>query len=266
VHITRVRALEESVNVYFAGTAGCGKSTLTSAFDQWLETQGYDSVLVNLDPGAEALPYESDIDIREWVKLRDIMDEYGLGPNGAQIAAADLLALNAPEVKKVIDEFETDYIVFDTPGQLELFTFRESSNKIIECFGKDKSLMCFLMDPMLARNPNGFVSSLLLAITTNFRLSIPMLTMISKSDLLSEEEIERIQSWSADFYNLQNSLTEQVSGAQNQVSIELLKAIETTIGGRGQVEFVSSETMTGIEDIYDFIQEITMGGEDLEPR
>ena len=258
--------MEEAFNVYFIGTAGCGKSTLTATFHEYLENEGVDSVLLNLDPGAEDLPYEPDIDIREWIKLSDVMDEYGLGPNGAQIAAADLLALNVPEVRQILDEYDTDYVVFDTPGQLELFTFRESSRKIIESFDRDTSMLCFLIDPMLARNPNGFVSSLLLATTTSFRLGLPMLTLISKSDLLSAEEIEKIESWASDYQILFNALSDEVSSAQNQVSIEFLKAIETSTGKSGSIGFVSSETMTGLEDIYALAQNIAAGGEDSEPR
>jgi len=258
--------LREPFNIYFIGTAGCGKSTLTAAFHEYLDNEGIDSVILNLDPGAEDLPYEPDIDIRDWIKLSEVMQEYGLGPNGAQIAAADLLALNVPEVKEVLDKYDTDYVVFDTPGQLELFTFRESSRKIIESFGRETSMLCFLIDPMLAKNPNGLVSSLLLATTTSFRLGLPMLTMVSKCDLLSAEEIERIEGWSSDYQLLFNALSDEVTSAQNQVSIEFLRAIETATGKSGSICFVSSETMTGMEDIYALAQNIVAGGEDVEPR
>ncbi len=255
----------EGFNLYFVGTAGCGKSTITGAFSEWLQSQGYDSVLVNLDPGAESIPYEPDVDIREWVKLSDIMKEYGLGPNGAQIAAADMLAINAPKVLKVLDEFETDFVLLDTPGQLELFAFRDSSKKIIERFGREQSAICFLIDPMLGRNPNGFVSSMILSTITSFRLDVPVMNVLSKSDLLSEEEIEKIENWSTDSENLLNVLMDEVSGSQNQVSIEVLRAMET-IGAYGGVGFASSETMYGMEDIYTVLQEISSGGEDKDSR
>lgn len=257
--------MEEAFKIYFVGTAGCGKSTLTAAFSEWLQTQGYDSVLVNLDPGAETMPYDPDVDIREWVKLADIMREYGLGPNGAQIAAADLLAINAKKVAKVLEGFETDYVLYDTPGQLELFAFRDSSKKIIEAFNPEASMICFLIDPMLARNPNGFVSSMMLSAITSFRLEIPMMSIVSKSDLLSDEEIERIQGWSDNNESLFNALMDEIGGAQNQVSIEILRALET-VGIGGGIGFASSETMSGIEDIYNMIQQTAAGGEDKDSR
>lgn len=69
-----------SKRLFFVGTAGSGKSTLTGTFGQWLKNESYDGVTVNLDPGADTLPYEADVDIRDWVRLSEIMSEYKLAP------------------------------------------------------------------------------------------------------------------------------------------------------------------------------------------
>jgi len=92
-----------------------------------------------------------------------------------------------------------------------------------------------------------------------------MLKVISKSDLLSEEEIENIQNWSSDYYSLSGALGEEIASAQNLASIEFLHALEA-LGVGGNIRFASSETMFGMEDIYNFVQEIRAGGEDLVPR
>ncbi|MGB2826036.1 MAG: ATP/GTP-binding protein, partial [Thermoplasmata archaeon] len=183
-------------NLYFAGTAGCGKSTLTGTFQQWMRNEGFDAITVNLDPGVDTLPYEPDVDIRDWIRLSEVMAEYGLGPNGAQILAADMLALNAKEVVDVIDTFNTDYVLIDTPGQLELFAFRQSSRVILDAMDRESSVLAFLFDPVVAKNPNGFVTTFLLSATVQFRLTVPMVTMIAKSDLLSESERQLIERWS----------------------------------------------------------------------
>ena len=80
--------------LYFTGTAGSGKSSLVHAYQEWLDNIGLESIIVNLDPGADYLPYNADVDIRDWVNLSEVMEDYSLGPNGAQIAAADLMAVN----------------------------------------------------------------------------------------------------------------------------------------------------------------------------
>ena len=60
-------------NIYFVGTAGSGKSTMVGAFKRWLEDNEIDSVVINLAPGAEKLPYVPDIDIRERIHLDAVM-------------------------------------------------------------------------------------------------------------------------------------------------------------------------------------------------
>ena len=86
--------MKENIFLYMIGTAGSGKSTLSFSYQDWLNQQGLDSIIVNLDPGAENLPYEPNIDVRDWISLKEIMETNDLGPNGAQIACADMIALN----------------------------------------------------------------------------------------------------------------------------------------------------------------------------
>src|SRR5579863_1980996 len=113
--------MEPQATLFFTGTAGAGKTSLVSSFQGWLQAAGYDATVVNLDPGSESSTLAADIDIREWVRLSDVMDEYGLGPNGAQVAAADLIALKIFELKGALAELRSDYVLVDTPGQVELF-------------------------------------------------------------------------------------------------------------------------------------------------
>ena len=249
-------------HVYFVGTAGCGKSTLTNAFQLWLQNQGYDGITVNLDPGAGTLLYAPDVDVRDWIKIEEVMAEQGLGPNGAQVAAADMLALNIREIAQVIDGFDTDYVLIDTPGQVELFTFRQSSRVVVEQLSGEAAALCYLFDPMLARTPNGYVTSMMLASTVHFRLPVPMTSFLSKSDLLSEADVERIQLWGQDYYALFNALLDESVEAQTQVNVEFLQALES-IGASGPVIPVSAETGSGLEDIYASVQMILEGGEDV---
>jgi GTPase SAR1 family protein len=250
-------------HLYFVGTAGSGKSTLTNAFQLWLNNQGFDAVTVNLDPGADSLGYAPDVDVRDWIKLSEVMAEYGLGPNGAQIAAADMMALNMKEISQVVAGFDTDYVLIDTPGQIELFTFRQSSRVVVEELSGEMAMLAFLFDPALARVPNGFVSSLMLAATVHFRLPIPLVPVLSKVDTLPAEDKERIVLWSKDFYALFNALLDESVDAQTQVSAEFLQALET-VGANRLIVPVSSDSGEGMEDIYSAVQLALEGGEDVE--
>ncbi len=250
-------------NVYFVGTAGSGKSTMVGAFKNWLDEHEIDSVTINLDPGAERLPYTPDIDIREWINLDDVMSQCGLGPNGAQIAAADMMAMNIDKVSSLLDTYNVDYVLIDTPGQLELFAFRESSQTVMNALGHDKSMMVYLSDPMLYRSANGFVSALTLASLVQFRLNVPMINLLSKADVLKDEEIDHILNWYNNTDSLYASLLDEDRDPESVIGMELFRALEDT-GIFGEMRAVSSETGVGLDEIYSAVQAEFHGGDDAE--
>jgi len=254
--------MEDNLKIYFVGTAGSGKSTLTYAFQSWMNLQGYDAITVNLDPGAEQIPYAADVDVRDWISLGDAMDRYGLGPNGAQVMCADMLGLKAGEIKETIDEFETDYVLIDTPGQMELFAYRESSRTAINILGKENSTIIFLFDPLLSKNPMGFVSLLMLSASVQFRFLLPFVNVLSKADMLDEETIDNIITWGGDVMGLQDAILEIGDGMERESAIETLRAIEN-LETYKSITPASSETLLGMEDIYSAVQQVFMGGEDL---
>lgn len=250
------------INLYFIGSAGSGKSSLTGAYMGWMQNQGYDAISVNLDPGIENAPYVPDVDIRDWIKLRDIMKEHGVGPNGAQIIAADMLALNITEMKDIIESFETEYVIFDTPGQMELFVLRQSGKYLIDAFGVDKSIIGFLYDPVISRNPSGFISLMLQAASVQVRFNVPFLNILTKSDMLSDEERGKISGWSSDLMALDDAINSERPTMRSQLSIEFLSALKS-FGVSQNIIPVSSTYGSGMEDIYNAAQQIYFGGEDL---
>jgi len=254
--------MKEEIFVYFIGTAGSGKSTLTYNFQQWMSLRELDAITVNLDPGAENLPYEPDVDIRDWISLKEIMDTYGLGPNGAQIACADMLALNTDDIKKSIEAFKSDYILMDTPGQLELFVFREAGKYIIKFLNPTRSIVAYLLDPGLAKTPSGFISQLLLSITTNFRLGQSQVNILSKADMLSEKQLNLIEKWANNPEELNNSLEKEEASIYKEISSRILDLIEE-FESQCKIIPTGKEDFYGLEDLYTQIQLQFEGGEDL---
>lgn len=254
----------ENVHLYVIGTAGAGKSKLTSAVKQFMKQQGRDAIAVNLDPGAETLPYEPDVDVRDWIRLDEVMAQYGLGPNGAQVVAADLLAMNASNVKNTIEEFRTDYVLLDTPGQIELWVFREAGMHLTRVLAPENSAMLFLLDPFLAKQPSAFVSQMALAAVTQFRFQIPMLNVLSKVDLLPKEDLSRVLAWTEDTDLLYDEITKQV-GMYHELNLSMLRVLKD-LGTYTRLTPASGETLEGMEDVYAFVQNVYMGSEDLEPE
>ena len=253
---------KENIFVYLVGTAGSGKSTLAATFQEWFNRRGLDCIIVNLDPGAESLPYSADVDVRDWISLKEIMKEYGLGPNGAQIACADMLALNTGDIKTSIEGFKTDYVLLDTPGQLELFVFREAGKYMVDHLNRKRSVLVYLLDPLLAKEPSGFISQLLLSVSTHFRLGVPQINVLSKADLLTREQVERIEKWSKDSSTLYEDIQKEEATIYRELSENLFKLLDEF---RGYTHFIttSSETLLGMEDLYTIIQMEFEGGEDL---
>jgi GTPase SAR1 family protein len=252
----------ESIFLYFVGAAGSGKSSLTNGFKLWMDRMGFNAATINLDPGVEHLPYAPDIDVREWFVLSDVMEEYGLGPNGAQILAADMIALRTEEVRGIVEEINADYFLVDTPGQMELFTFRECSSIIIKALNEESSAIVFLYDPMLSSTPSNFVSQVMLGSTTQFRFHIPTMSVLTKVDILDEEKLDRILEWSKSSDALYDSLISESPSMEGHLNIELFRALEA-LGTYKELIPISAEQMTGMEDLYTTAQQMFMGGEDL---
>lgn len=251
--------------IYFVGTAGAGKSTLVKSYKEWMENMSYDAITVNLDPGAEFLPYTPDIDIRENISLESVMQNYNLGPNGAQILAADLMVQEAERVKELMDSYDSDYTLVDTPGQLELFAFRESSPQLVRSLGEESNALVYLFDSTLMKYPQSFVSSRFLALSVMTRFYIPFLGVISKADLLDPTERDRIISWNRNREELLNDLRTTTATLNIQLSEALIEGTES-LDILGESIYSSSESEEGMEDIYNFSQKLFYGSDDLERR
>lgn len=245
--------------IVFVGTAGAGKTTLTAATEAFLADQGVDVLTVNLDPGAEELPYDPGVDIRDRFTIDEVMADYGLGPNGAQIAAADMIATEFGNVHREVEAFGADVTLVDTPGQLELFAFRASGPFVVQELSENP-LMVFLLDPAVASTARGFVSQAVLAATAHFRLQVPTLNVLGKVDTLDDETINRILGWSKDANAVLDDLREEPATMVNQLNESFIRVLDDFQAVAKTVP-VSSTTMEGIGDIYALATNVVRGGE-----
>ncbi|MFX0004325.1 MAG: ATP/GTP-binding protein [Promethearchaeota archaeon] len=242
------------------GTAGSGKSTLTGELKEYIinRDQEISVITINLDPGVRILAYGPDIDIRDYIILEDVMEEYGLGPNGAMILASDLMVNYLDELKNDIDEFNPDWILVDTAGQLELFAFRETGPLIASAlgFGSIQRSVSFLFDSNLVLRPNGFISTLLLAASVQFRFkNIPQINILSKSDLLDDDQLEMIVNWSQDFRALEESTSERESGLIRELSMNLSEVF-VQMGSTAELIPCSIKEEGGLDFLFGYLQRI----------
>jgi GTPase SAR1 family protein len=112
------------------GSPGAGKSTYCNGMQQFMSAIGRKCSIVNLDPANESTSYPCAIDVRSLIKLEDIMEEDDLGPNGAVLYALEELEQNMDWLEKGLGELGEDYVLFDCPGQVELYTHHSSLRNI----------------------------------------------------------------------------------------------------------------------------------------
>ncbi len=245
---------------YFIGTAGSGKSSLTGLLRDYIAKRDPEisAITLNLDPGVKTMPYTPDIDIRDFIVLEEVMAKYELGPNGAMILASDLMVNFLDDLKYEIDEYNPDWVLVDTAGQLELFAFRETGPLIASSlgFGSIQRAVSFLFDSNLVMRPNGFISTLLLAASVQFRFrNIPQINVLSKVDLLSEEQIEMIINWSQDFRALDDSTNERESGLIRELSM-LLSEVFSQLGSTSELISCSIKEEQGLDYLFGYLQRI----------
>jgi len=55
--------------------------------------------IINLDPAVNEVPFPVNIDIQDTVKYKEVMKQYGLGPNGGIMTALNLFTTKFDQVR-----------------------------------------------------------------------------------------------------------------------------------------------------------------------
>jgi GTPase SAR1 family protein len=234
--------------IFIVGTAGAGKSLLTSRiFDYYTRNDAFVGIL-NLDPGVENLPYTCDVDVRDYVDIVSIMKQYDLGPNGAMIIASDLIASKIEQIQSDVDNMNPDYLLVDTPGQIELFAYRTSGPFFVQNFNAEQKVALFLYDGVLVTTPTNFVSVALLATSIKLRLNLPYINVLTKTDLI-EDKISDILKWSSSLTSLEDAIAKHADGENYTLVTNILRGLN--LGGFSQglipVSNASGDGMVNLE-------------------
>jgi GPN-loop GTPase len=245
---------------FIIGTAGSGKSLFTAALSEWLKMSKQDVAVVNLDPGVLKLPYSPDVDVRNYVDVGNLMEKYGLGPNGALILAADLIADQIEKVARDIEEINADMVLVDTPGQMELFAFRASGPYIVNELTREPKAIVYLFDAVFSVNPLNYVSNMFLSAAVYNRFFQPQVHLLSKCDLVPQQQAERIVDWSADPRALEDAIEQELEGTKRLFSRNMMHAIGQ-LGLKFLLIPISAKTNQGLTNVNTTLERILTGGE-----
>ncbi|ROT39462.1 hypothetical protein SODALDRAFT_344339 [Sodiomyces alkalinus F11] len=166
------------------GSPGSGKSTYCDGMHQFLGAIGRVCSVVNLDPANDHTSYPAAIDIRDLVKLEDVMGRDCLGPNGGVLYALEQLEHNLDWLEDKLKELGEDYVLFDCPGQVELYTHHHALRNIFFRLQKIgyRLVVVHLNDSMCLTQPSLYIASLLLSLRAMLQMDLPHINVLSKID------------------------------------------------------------------------------------
>jgi len=249
-------------SVFITGTAGAGKSLLSSKLYEHYTKNGAFAAVLNLDPGVESLPYTPDVDVRDHVDLASIMRQYDLGPNGALIMSSDLIASKLDDIHGQVQSVNPDYLIVDTPGQIELFAYRSSGPFILDGMVSDERALVFLFDGALITAPVNFVSVALLATSIRLRLGLPTINAVTKSDLIGGKMPE-ILRWASNLRALENAISEQSDGDTYTLASNILRGMNLGGFAQGLIP-ISNVTGDGMINLEGALSRTINLGEEIE--
>lgn len=179
------------------GTPGSGKTTYCRAMEALLTSLKRKPIIINLDPANEFIPYKcagNVADLMQLVERRRRAEAAAahakapeLGPNGAVIYCAETLERNVAWLEQIIRAHLDSYVIFDCPGQVELYTHHESLSKIFERLqSKFDMRLCavHLVDSVCCTDPAIFMSAMLVSLSGMLHLALPHVNVLTKVDLL----------------------------------------------------------------------------------
>ncbi|MFM8659085.1 MAG: ATP/GTP-binding protein [Candidatus Nitrosotenuis sp.] len=248
--------------IFVAGTAGSGKSLLTSKIHEYYTKNGAFTAILNLDPGVISLPYTPDIDIRDSVDIVSIMKQYDLGPNGALMMANDLIASKLEELQEEADRINPDYLIIDTPGQIELFAYRTSGPYFVNNFMADQKSALFLYDGVLVTTAVNFVSMALLATSIRLRMGMPTINVLTKTDLIADK-ISEILRWTTNLKSLESAISAEADGETYVLVTNILRSLNLSGFAQGLIP-VSNATGEGMVNLEGSLSRILNQGEEIE--
>jgi GTPase SAR1 family protein len=240
----KVDSIKPRMSIIILGMAGSGKTTFVKKFEEVLVDKDKETYVINMDPAVKDTLYEPNMDIRDTINYKEVMTNHSLGPNGAIMTCLNLFATSIHKIIDVLEKKEElDYILIDTPGQLEVFSWSASGQVISDSFSVIfPTVLIYVVDIPRCQNPNTFASNMLYALSIMYKMKQPLIIVFNKKDIVSEDQCF---GWMSDYENFMDSLdneTEYISSFSRSMCLVLEEFYKN-------IKYVAVSSKTG--DGYD---------------
>ena len=243
----------KTINLIVLGMAGSGKTTFVQKLEEEIANKDKESYIINLDPAVMDTLYEPNLDIRDTIKYKEVMTSNNLGPNGAILTSLNLFSTNIDKVISILEsKNDLDFVVIDTPGQLEVFSWSASGKLITDSFSIIfPSILIYIIDIPRCNNPNTFSSNMLYALSIMYKMKLPLMIAFNKVDVTKDN---KVIEWMQDFQSLQDALRKKddyISTFSSSLSLLLAEFYKTI-----KYVSISSKTGEGFDELISKCEEI----------
>ena len=193
------------------GPPGSGKTTYCQTLKDFYNNFNRKVLLINLDPANESKNSVFDIDIRNLINLDEVEKNLHLGPNSSFLYCFDFLEKNLDWLKNKIYSYkDINYLLIDTPGQIEIFTLSASFKTICKNLTDEKGINLRLCCVNLIECINicdmpKYIFSVFSVLNAMINLELPQINLISKCDLLNELKKDNKFPFDLEFFKNPNN-------------------------------------------------------------
>lgn len=246
-------AAKKPVVLVCIGMAGSGKTTFMQRLNADLHSSGHTPYVINLDPAVLHLPFTPNIDIRDTVNYKQVMQQYRLGPNGGILTSLNLFTTRFDQVLDLLQERapSLEHILIDTPGQIEIFTWSASGAIITEALAMQyPTVVVYVVDTAKCVRPATFMSNMLYACSILYKTKLPMLLVFNKTDI---QPADQAIDWMQDVLLFQDALAQDesyMSSLVQSMSLVLEEFYRTL-----RVVAVSAFTGDGMDEFFERLDE-----------
>jgi GTPase SAR1 family protein len=236
------------------GMAGSGKTTLMQRLNAHLYQRESPGYFINLDPAVRYMPYSPNIDIRDTVNYKEVMEQYNLGPNGGIMTALNLFSTRFDKVMDFVEkraEQGLEYFLIDTPGQMEIFTWSASGSIITETLASAfPTVIVYVMDTPRNQSSATFMSNMLYACSILYKSKLPMVVAFNKTDVVPADYA---MEWMRDSDAFQEALLAEQSDSYMSSLTHSMALVLDEFYATLKAVGVSAMTGEGCDELFEAI-------------